>query len=354
MKALRTALIAGPMIGGTALIAGVAILGGVTTATTATIDHQQQEPQIRDASLDGCAGPVAGGPVVQLAGVTKDQSSHIGTIWRVARSINGIGDPGAVVGIATAAQESGWRNLTYGDRDSLGLFQQRAAWGPAADRTDPTKSATMFYRGGAAGQRGLEDIPGWKLMPVWEAAQAVQVSAFPTAYRRWEPQARAFVAELSGAAPPGPSTSSCDVPGVTSDWTQPIAKGDYAVTSEFGPRPSPGGVGSTNHQGIDFAAPIGTPVVAAAAGKVTAVRSEAQSGGFGNLLIIDHGSSIETYYAHLDSTSVQVGQQVKVGERIGACGNTGNSTGPHLHFQVNRGGTPINPRPWLTDHGAAP
>jgi hypothetical protein len=92
----------------------------------------------------------------------------------------------SIIALSTAMQESTLRNLNYGDRDSLGLFQQRAAWASAADRRDPHKSAHMFLTGGQGGQRGLLDIPGWQSMPVWQAAQSVQVSAFPTAYAKWE------------------------------------------------------------------------------------------------------------------------------------------------------------------------
>lgn len=105
---------------------------------------------------------------------------------------------GLVVAIATALQESTLRNLSYGDRDSLGLFQQRGAWGTASERTDPATAATMFYTGGQAGQSGLMDISGWQSMTVTEAAQAVQRSAFPFAYARWESLADTLVSSVVG------------------------------------------------------------------------------------------------------------------------------------------------------------
>jgi len=76
------------------------------------------------------------------------------------------------IALATAYQESKIRNLTHGDRDSRGLFQQLDSWGPLEDRLNPTKAATMFYTGGAAGQPGLTSIPGWPDLPVPQAAQA--------------------------------------------------------------------------------------------------------------------------------------------------------------------------------------
>ncbi|MDQ1295220.1 MAG: hypothetical protein QG608_3105 [Actinomycetota bacterium] len=107
---------------------------------------------------------------------------------------------GLVVGIATAMQESTLRNLDHGDRDSLGLFQQRAAWGSAEERMNPVASARKFFLGGEQGQPGLLDKPNWKNQPVTQAAQSVQVSAFPDAYAQWEPLAVQTVRELLGVS----------------------------------------------------------------------------------------------------------------------------------------------------------
>lgn len=95
------------------------------------------------------------------------------------------------------------------------------------------------------------------------------------------------------------------------------------------------------HAGIDIAAPAGTPIYAAASGVVT--FSGYNSGGYGNLIIIDHGNGQETYYAHNSSNYVRVGQQVSKGENIGSVGSTGNSTGNHVHFEIRNYGSPINP-----------
>ena len=104
---------------------------------------------------------------------------------------------GWVIAIATGLQESGLRPLPYGDRDSLGVFQQRTPWGPVEVRMDPYQSALMFFTGGRGGQRGLLDIQGWEQLPVTEAAQAVQVSAFPSAYAKWEGLATELVQTLA-------------------------------------------------------------------------------------------------------------------------------------------------------------
>jgi hypothetical protein len=128
--------------------------------------------------------------------LAADQAATAATIVRVGRAM-GIPDRGIVVAVAAARQESGLRNLDHGDRDSLGVFQQRASWGSVAQRMDPEWAAGAFYR-------ALQRVPGWQAMTVTQAAQAVQVSAYPGAYARWEPLAVAVV----GGQPAADCTSS--------------------------------------------------------------------------------------------------------------------------------------------------
>lgn len=285
---------------------------------------------------------------VDVPGLTGEQATNAATIIGVAADLH-LGPRGMVIGVATAMQEATLRNLDHGDRDSLGLFQQRAAWGTAAERTDPTAAARMFYLGGHGGQRGLTDVPRWRQMPLWQAAQAVQVSAFPMAYQRWTDLATATVARITGTT----ATGVCG-PTPAGAWTTPVAKGRYVLTSGYGPRDDCAGICSAYHRGLDFAAPTGTPARAASAGTVTATTPEAASGGFGNLVIIDHGAGTTTYYGHLSAFAVRPGTRVTAGQRIGDVGSTGNSTGPHLHLEVRRHGQPTDPATWLTDHHATP
>ena len=140
----------------------------------------------------GCSSIVPAAQVV-VAGLDAEQLSNAQTIVAVGREA-GVPPYGWVVAVATALQESTLHNLDHGDRDSLGLFQQRAGWGDAAKRLDPASSARMFYRGGANGARGLLQVPGWQLLPLTEAAQAVQHSAFPDAYAAWADRAAEIVA----------------------------------------------------------------------------------------------------------------------------------------------------------------
>jgi secretion/DNA translocation related TadE-like protein len=124
------------------------------------------------------------------------------------------------------------------------------------------------------------------------------------------------------------------------EWLVPIA-GSYRLTARFGD----GGPNwsSGTHTGLDFAAPVGTPVVASSAGRVTYAG---RSGPYGNLVVIDPGSLV-TYYAHLSAITVAVDDDVGAGRQVGAVGTTGNSTGPHLHFEVRSGGAPQDPEQLL-------
>lgn len=147
-----------------------------------------------------------------------DQRTNAKTIietgWRLK-----IPERGLIVAIATAMQESTLHNLSWGDRDSVGLFQQRTPWGTFAERTNPAISAELFYTGGRGGQPGLLDIAGWESMPITRAAQAVQVSAFPDAYAKWEALARRVVEQVTGGecepekpdSPAGPCKGSTDL-----------------------------------------------------------------------------------------------------------------------------------------------
>ena len=148
------------------------------------------------------AAPVA---VVTVASVdvplTEEMRGNARIIIDVGRAL-GVPDQGVVAALAAAAQESGLRNVRHGDRDSLGLFQQRPSqgWGTVEQVLDPVRAATAFY-GGAANPNpgrtiGLLDIAGWESLTITQAAQAVQQSAYPDHYAKWEASARAWLSEL--------------------------------------------------------------------------------------------------------------------------------------------------------------
>lgn len=436
-----------------------------------------------------------------VAGLDAEQTRNAATIIEVGRRLQ-VPERGLVVALATALQESGLRNLDHGDRDSLGLFQQRPStgWGTAAQLQDPAAAAAAFFGGAEhTDNAGLLDIDGWESMSVAAAAQAVQRSAFPSAYADDESRARHIVAQLdSGAAetlaaatqssycadglmlassggvcPPtgaaaeeglrpdalmvlrcveatfGPNTyggvgeraanpasdhpSGRAVDVMIEDWqsAEGIARGDAIAAwlqqhhrelgityliwrgriwspgdSSWRPYDHPSGAGDPTsahmdhvhvsvegnagsgmstevamplpagsftdqdnyrsaggswsrwHSGNDLSAPCGTPVLAAHGGTIIVERDQGWSGPW--LVKVSTGpNQPTTWYAHMESVTVQPGQQVTAGQQIGTVGNEGNSHGCHLHLELHlRNGSiygPDNtdPMPWLRQMAAA-
>lgn len=148
--------------------AGVLVLAGATTGHGVVANPP--EPAVSNCAAGNGA----------VAGFAGDQLANAAAIVSVGRQM-GVPERGWVTAVATAMQESGLRNLNFGDRDSLGLFQQRPSmgWGTPAQVRDPAYAARKFYD-------GLLKVPGWDRLPVTRAAQAVQRSGFPSAYAKWE------------------------------------------------------------------------------------------------------------------------------------------------------------------------
>ena len=121
---------------------------------------------------------------------------------------------------------------------------------------------------------------------------------------------------------------------------RPVNAANVRQTSGFGMRRHPLTGRSTMHNGLDWAGPRNTPILASADG---VVKQAGRQGGYGNLVIIQHDFGIETYYAHLNRIDVRVGQRVSRGQRIGGMGTTGASTGVHLHYEVRVNGRAVNP-----------
>lgn len=142
-------------------------------------------------------------PIVQPASTALDaeQIANSRIIIGIGREL-GVSDRGIAIALGTAMQESWLRNLDWGDRDSLGLFQQRPStgWGTTDEVRDAARSARAFYGGRSDPNgdrtRGLLEIPGWENLPFAEAAQAVQISAYPDRYAQWEQPAYAWLAAL--------------------------------------------------------------------------------------------------------------------------------------------------------------
>lgn len=123
---------------------------------------------------------------------------------------------------------------------------------------------------------------------------------------------------------------------------QPVANEDLRrMASGYGMRLDPFTKVPKMHYGMDFTADIGTPIYATGDGVI--IRADSKSSGFGRHIRIDHGYDYITIYGHLNKYNVRVGQKVKRGEIIGFVGNSGRSSGPHLHYEVHRGGRKLNP-----------
>lgn len=151
----------------------------------------------------------------------------------------------------------------------------------------------------------------------------------------------AAMTNLAGTVmPAGLGISTASTGSVTPDiW--PVSG---VVSSHFGFRVSPGGIGSTYHEGLDIASSYGNPVHATANGRIT------QAGwvnGYGYLVEIDHGNGIKTRYGHNSALLVSVGDQVVQGQTISLIGSTGNSTGPHCHYEVRVNGEAVDPTLFL-------
>jgi len=373
-KGAKTALILAPVL----LFGGCT--GGVVLVA-ALVDSRTQ---------DECATGTGTGVVVDAAGITGEVAGYSGEqLSNAAAIVNagaalGLSQRDQTIGVMTAMGESGLRVLNYGDvagPDSRGLFQQRdnGAWGSLADRMDPTRSATSFFR-------VLADVDGRDQMAPTRVANRVQRNADPDHYTRWWDPAVAVVAALAAAGgdtattppPPPPTVDPADprVAGIAPDvvpaavgtaacggsaggdgaaagaitadgWTAP-AGGPF--TSPYGMRTNPVTGIYKLHGGIDLAPPCESPIYAAAAG--TVVRSGAAA-SYGNLMVVDHGNGATTYYAHMhsDDLLVGVGQQVAAGAQIARVGTAGNSTGCHLHFEVRINGERTNPLPFLEERG---
>lgn len=172
----------------------------------------------------------------------------------------------------------------------------------------------------------LLEINGLKKSEALEPGRPVFVLAPP------KPSANAATPSLSNAAPAAPGGAVSNAP---LRW--PVAA--PRLSSMFGKR------WGKDHEGIDMAAPTGTPVFAAAAG--TVIYSGDQVRGYGNMVVLQHSDGLVTVYAHNSLLLVRTGDKVVVGQEIARVGDTGRSTAPHLHFEVRRGESPQDPMQFL-------
>jgi murein DD-endopeptidase MepM/ murein hydrolase activator NlpD len=350
-----------------ALVAALLLLcmGGATGAVFFGLNGDSNNALTTSAS--GCGLGQGIDPSAKLPGVggfDADQMRNAAIIIQVGQQLK-VPPRGWVIGVATAIQESALRNLpdlgAHNDHDSIGLFQQRPSqgWGTPQQLIDPSYTARKFFE-------KLVKLSGWEKMALTSVAQAVQVSAYPDAYAKHEPVATAIVDSLTGGA--GRAVGSlvslhCTSAGeiAASGWTVPV-KGPIVSGFRTPDRPT--------HNGVDLAVPKGTVVRAAASGQILVAMCDKigaaqcnQDGGLGVpgcgwYVDILHAGNVITRYCHMvRRPDVVVGQMVSAGEQIGLSGTSGNSSGPHLHFEVHQNGDAgstgaINPVPFMADAGA--
>ncbi|MEY9860565.1 cell wall-associated NlpC family hydrolase [Catenulispora sp. GAS73] len=185
VKPAIVAAISAPLL---AVAAVAAVAGAIITAPDST-------------TTSICTAGFRGGPT-RIGSLSAAQLANAQIIAQVGMNMR-VPAPGETIAIATALQESGLQNLNYGDRDSLGLFQQRPSqgWGSPAQILTPTYAAQQFYS-------RLLQVPGWRSMSTTDAAQAVQRSGFPDAYAKWQDEAQALATAFTGASKCTPEDSS--------------------------------------------------------------------------------------------------------------------------------------------------
>jgi murein DD-endopeptidase MepM/ murein hydrolase activator NlpD len=304
----------------------------------------------------------------RVASLGEEQMRNAAVIISVGQKMN-VPPRGWVIAIATALQESVLTNLPNlgprNDHDSIGLFQQRPSqgWGTPAQLMDPQYTSRKFYE-------KLLQVSGWQTMPLTDAAQAVQRSAFPDAYAKHEPLATEIVNLLAkGAARAVGAINAlrCVLPGeiAASGWTIPV-RGPIVSGWRTADRP--------RHNGVDIAVPRRTIIHAAAAGVVIQMRCNAiapdggdwgcdRDGsplihGCGWYVDILHAGNVVTRYCHMiQRPFVVIGQRVAAGQAIGLSGTSGHSSGPHVHFEVHLNGDTswdgaVNPVPFMRQTGA--
>lgn len=311
----------GPQIGGAGIGFGGLMGGIIANMMRSTIGRAievQSENKIAAESFAADYIPGKAGKYGD-ATFTAEQLNNAAIIASVGSSM-GMSQRDLIIGLMTAMQESNLRNLDWGDRDSVGLFQQRTSqgWGSIAEIMNPRYAATKFFEG----LRGVENRGS---MSLTAAAQAVQRSAYPNAYAKWENEARAILKSMEFV--PGKGF----VPG-TGKHTHPT-KGAGALTRGIHGNPPAIDIGLSSGHGI-YAVRSGVISESKDLRGYEPRRVGPQDGyrSYGRYIVLNHDGGGSSLYAHLSQRYANAGQRVKAGAKIGLSGNTGNSHGAHLHF----------------------
>jgi murein DD-endopeptidase MepM/ murein hydrolase activator NlpD len=360
-----------------ALVATLAVLccGGAVSALLVGSFSSDDKDLSLSSSGCGAGGPIdPAGKLPRLSQYGPSQIKNAAIIINVGASMK-LPPRAWVIAVATAMQESRLTNLgnlgNRNDHDSLGLFQQRpsSGWGTPKQVTDPVYAATKFYE-------KLVKVKNWDSRPLTEAAQRVQISAYPDAYAKHEPVATQIVNLLADGAAKAVGNSLSMVCAAAdqvsaSGWTNPLAlKGKgaekWSVGSGFRTASRP------THQGVDLIVGVRTPVHSVASGVVSRIKCDetfsgkkdcdvpgySGKGGCGWMLEIRHAGNIMTRYCHLvERPTLRAGQRITAGQVVGLSGTSGNSSGPHLHFEVHlnndrSSASAVDPVRFMAEHGS--
>lgn len=250
------------------------------------------------------------------------------------------------IAVATAIQETNLENRPYNkngrnDHDSLGIYQQRPSqgWGTPEQIMDLNYAINLFYD-------KLQVIPDRDARPMMDVAIQIQNPSRSAYASRWAWDEVAAEIVQDNYKGDGKVGDNCTAEH-SSEWQTPLAE-EYCVTGHFGDthlRKFP-------HRGVDLACNGGDPIRPAARGTVT---QAGWNGGFGFSVTIDHGGGVETLYAHMIEGSipswVKRGATAEMNTVIGSVGNTGNSRGAHLHYEVHLDGKAVDPEKYMRDMG---
>jgi murein DD-endopeptidase MepM/ murein hydrolase activator NlpD len=326
----------------TAPTAAAKVLGGVAPAPKSRIPGRR----VSDSSTDENA-PARVRAGRRAASVPVEQT-------RVSSPKSAAGSSGTGAGEAAIPQKRRRRPSTKDlAKKSFGMFAFLIAGGIAVATSLPaeayfaaTPEALISQSVQVQAQQNSLSVTAKQQLTTEAGAAAAQVSR--DSYTVTEvPKAPAV--SMTGFSTA--ETFSNDTSG-TIQWPFPTG---VPISDGFGYRSSPGGIGSTNHQGIDFNPGMGAPIQAIADGTVR-LAQKSDGGGYGCYVIVDHsvnGMKFASLYGHMQCGSIELskGDDVKVGQMVGKVGSTGTSTGAHLHFEIHDArDSPVDPMPWLNEH----
>lgn len=315
---------------------------GIAVEPSALIQEAQPSS---GASSSGTNGPVPSMQELRPYQITmeqlemqlsQEQLGYVDTIIGVGKAEN-LPPRAWVIALAVVAVESSFDPNACCDHSSVGLFQQLDAWGSYEDRMDPATSARMFYRGdGTNGLRPtMDEFPNWEREQLWLIAGEAQEpsTCYPPGcqdlrlkYGKWEEFAINLVLAHHGAAPIPGGGAGCSGGGGGGP-----AIGDFAFPLEHDSIADTYWLTKPHHDypAADIPVPTGTEAYAVTAGRVSYAGGRCGIG-----LVITSADGVQYVYCHAESRSVADGAQVGPGDLVMITNNTGNSSGPHLHFGV--------------------